>query len=106
MHTYRSAVVQIQRIVRGHAGRRKAKQYRDIEDIEWNLSYLGYFALQIQRCYRGHRVRRHELDFYARKRFLEGAATRGEELKKQLENYADHCLEVTICTRCIIFLLS
>lgn len=91
---FRSAIIQIQRLVRGYFGRKIAIEYQEVEAMKFHIYYLGYFALQIQRCYRGHRVRRHILDFHARKRFLEGAASRGEELKRQLENYADQCIKV------------
>lgn len=80
----RRAALQIQRAARGMLGRRRAKERAaDRERVE-AAALSHYFAVLIQRSFRGFHSRRYRHDFRARKAYLASVAAEGEALRQRL----------------------
>lgn len=76
---------EIQRIYRGHLGRKKVRRELDLRLLSHRLAVEHYAATCIQKIFRGCYSRKYVHDFYARKAYIEQVAAQGENLRKQLE---------------------
>ncbi|CAF0716974.1 unnamed protein product [Adineta steineri] len=74
--------------------RHKAKQiYRDkLEEhvLQLRLNYYDSKAVKIQKIWRGYYVRKYVLDYYSRKRYLNGLEITNEQIRIQLIEYRDY----------------
>lgn len=87
----------MQRVFRGHCGRKHAAQARKNLLAQRQSLLFSYFATVIQSRFRGFYSRRYRHDFFARKRYIQGILDRSEALRKQLNEHAAAQAEVRAC---------
>jgi len=79
----------IQRLIRGRLGRIRAAAKEVERARRWNMLFFDHCAEVIQKFFRGAWSRKYLHDFYARRRYLDGVASRGDRtvtfLKKAQE---------------------
>jgi hypothetical protein len=89
----RYAAVVIQRVFRGHLGRKRFGEYhREKAKVE-RAVYFNAAATGIQRYWRGFLTRKFTCDFYSRKAWIQQVLKVSEELKKEMEEMHQQQLE-------------
>ena len=76
---------EIQRVYRGHLGRKRVRRALDAREITAVLAVHHYAATRIQSVFKGSYSRKYIHDFYARKKYVEEVVARGEMLRGELE---------------------
>jgi IQ calmodulin-binding motif len=97
------AATQIQRVYRGHSGRRRANDRFNNRLEHRQFSLFLYFAVQIQRSFRGYYSRKYKRNHAARKAYFKSIAAKNEEILQQMQKYAEEQRLVRrCCTRNIM----
>ena len=79
-------------------GRRRSKAAVEVKEDEMQLKVFEYFIIQIQKMFRGYYSRRYKKNHASRKKYLKDVTQKGEEVRRQLAEYARTVQEVTYCT--------
>lgn len=79
---------QIQRVARGHCGRKRSRERRIERTLAHEKMVFDFYAEQIQKNWRGFYSRRHKHDFWARKMYIETVVKTGNDLREKLNAYA------------------
>jgi len=83
-----TAVNQIQRVFRGHLGRKRFGEYHRANARAEREAYFNKAVTVMQRFWRGYAVRKFVCDFYGRKRWLEKVLKVSEDLRAEMQaNY-------------------
>lgn len=89
------AAVKVERVFRGHVGRnnRRARE----RELATSLSEgkRNYCAVQIQKNFRGYHSRKYKKDHGKRKRYLASVVQKGEEVRANMQRYAEEQVEYT-----------
>ena len=88
------AATKIERVHRGHMGRKKSRMQLKIKNETRLLSMFFYYALQLQRSFRGYYSRKYKHNFFSRKRYIQGLVAKGEEVRARLRDYNRDVIEV------------
>lgn len=80
----------IQRLIRGRLGRIRAAAKEVERARRWNMLFFDHCAEVIQKYFRGAWSRKYLHDFYARRRYLDGVANRGERTVNFLKKAQEH----------------
>jgi hypothetical protein len=94
------AATEIERVHRGHMGRKKSRHQLKKRNESRLLSMFFFFAIQLQRTFRGYYSRKYKHNFYNRKKYLQQLVVKGEEVRGRLTEYNRVVAEVT----CYIFI--
>lgn len=79
----------IERLFRGHVGR-KDRRNRNLNRVEFmHQGRRNYFAIQIQKSFRGFHSRKYKKDHGKRKRYLQHVVAKGEEIRLNMQKYAE-----------------
>jgi hypothetical protein len=89
------AVNEIQRVYRGHVGRKIARKLANEKDNRREKAMYTYFALQLQRAFRAFHSRKYRFDFAKRKREVQFIIQKGEEIREQMNKYAQEQQQVS-----------
>jgi hypothetical protein len=82
------AANEIERVFRGHMGRKKSRLNNKIKLNLRQFLIMHYFALQVQRSYRGFYSRKYRANHSKRKEFMKQTLEKAIEIRKQLYIYA------------------
>ena len=78
----------ISRVYRGHKGRTKVKNAKNKVETYKIAMLHNYFALLLQKTFRGYFSRKYRQNHARRKRMLQEIADKGEEVRRQMNQYA------------------
>ena len=93
---FRKYITKVQRIFRGHLGRKLIPIIKQIQaDLE-EYHIKSYYSTILQKFFRGYYSRKYKHDFYERKRYIQTVINKGEELKETLQSYHEECLVVSV----------
>ncbi|XP_036397431.1 spermatogenesis-associated protein 17 [Megalops cyprinoides] len=87
-HLHRNATV-IQKIWRGFRARVHFRQMLKTAYFMMKMNFYNEMAVRIQRRWRGYYVRKYMHNYHARKRYLEGLKQKNEQVRKDLEEFAE-----------------
>lgn len=79
---------EIQRVFRGHMGRKKARAAADSKKNGRRMYYLHFLCIQMQRCFRGYYSRKYKHDQARRKQYCRMIEEKGQEIVDQMAEYA------------------
>lgn len=91
---YSLAANEIQRIFRSHIGKLLARHQARLKDKSREDALFTYFAVQVQRSFRGYYSRKYYFDFAKRKREIAHVIKRGNEIREELAEYAERQQQV------------
>ena len=100
---FRFAILNLQRVFRGHKGRKIIKKVRALKEAAHKILILNYFISLIQKTFRGFRDRKSVLDYYERKKYLVDVVVIAEDIRSKLDLYHQACLKVVF--RSLLYLL-
>ncbi|XP_038163563.1 spermatogenesis-associated protein 17 [Cyprinodon tularosa] len=83
-HLQKNAII-IQKTWRGFAARARVRQMVKEAYFTMKMNYYNEMEVRISKTWRGFYVRKHILDFYARKRYLEQILIKNELIRKELD---------------------
>lgn len=83
------AATEIERVVRGHAGRLICHRKYEEKASARSFAIFQYFALQLQKCFRGYYSRKYRQNHHLRKLYLQNVKTAGERVRQSMEDYAN-----------------
>ena len=86
----------IERVFRGHAGRLFFKRILQKKKQLRRLATFTYFALQLQKCFRGFYSRKYRQNHASRKRYLQHVVLVGQEVRESMKTYAKKQTEVLL----------
>ena len=93
-HVLNASATQIQRIYRGYNARNYVQfDVRFRHRLAQQKLFYDRMATLIQKCFRGHCSRKSRLDFYARKRYIEGVTLKGDQLLADLQDQYENNME-------------
>ena len=75
----------VERIVRGHLGRQKARRMRIARDSFLQRTYFDIYATTIQLRFRGFHSRKYLHNFHARKAYVDAVVHKGDAVRAQLQ---------------------
>jgi hypothetical protein len=78
----------IQRVFRGHIGRRLAADARGDRSEKRLASFFTYFVMQMQRCFRGYYSRKYRSNHADRKKFIGDLEETGRKVREMMFNYS------------------
>ena len=78
----------IQRVFRGHLGRRIAGNTKVERNEKRLASFFTYFALQMQRCFRGYYSRKYRSNHADRKKFIGDLEETGRKVREMMFQYS------------------
>jgi hypothetical protein len=78
----------IQRVFRGHIGRRLAADARGDRNEKRLASFFTYFVMQLQRCFRGYYSRKYRSNHADRKKFIGDLEETGRKVREMMFNYS------------------
>eukprot|EP01045_Picozoa_sp_COSAG04_P017779 COSAG04_NODE_1597_length_6202_cov_14.561527_2_plen_535_part_00 len=87
------AVLTIQRIARGFAGRLEYAQRLIVAQRLARMAYYDGNATRIQKCWRGCYSRKTKHDYYARQLFLQAIANKNDEMRSTLADHYEQQVE-------------
>ncbi len=76
---------EVQRVYRGHLGRKRCRRALDARESSARLAVRHYAATLIQSAFKGCYSRKYIHDFHERKRYVAAVVARGEALREELE---------------------
>lgn len=79
---------EIERVFRGNMGRKKARNAARLKSERRLLSMFHFFAVQLQRVFRGFYSRLHKHSYFLRKKTIQGLFSKGEEVRAMMAQYA------------------
>lgn len=82
------AANEIERVFRGHMGRKQARLNKKIKFNVRQFLLMHFYALQVQRSYRGFYSRKYRANHSKRKEFMKKTLEKAIEIRKQLYKYA------------------
>lgn len=85
---------EIQRVYRGHAGRQRVRQIISLKNEARLLHIYHYYALQVQKSFRGYYSRKYKQDHSSRKKYLKSVEEVGEKIRESMRQYAESQAEV------------
>ena len=83
------AATVLERTFRGHVGRNDRRSRRKARDHARLAGLRNYFAVQVQKTFRGYFSRKYKKDHGRRKRYLQGVEAKGNEVRETLRKYAE-----------------
>lgn len=93
MYSCSYAAGEIQRVFRGHMGRKRVRGMTLKKQHSRHLFYLHYLCIQLQRCFRGYYSRKYKHDQARRKRYCRMIEEKGKEVVEQMARYAQEQAE-------------
>ncbi|XP_029114602.1 spermatogenesis-associated protein 17 isoform X1 [Scleropages formosus] len=85
---HRKATI-IQKVWRGFRARNQFRQMVKKAYFVMKMNFYNEMAIRIQRRWRGYYVRKYIHNYYALKRYLEGLTIKNEQVRKDLEEFAE-----------------
>lgn len=83
------AATELERVFRGHLGRTRARNTLHSRAELRQICLFQYFAVQIQRNFRGYYSRKYKRNHAARKAYFKAVADKNKEVLAMMENYAN-----------------
>lgn len=83
----------IERVFRGHSGRLFFQKINQMKQQRRRLATFTYFALQLQKCFRGFYSRKYRQNHASRKRYLQHVVLVGQEVRESMKIYAQKQIE-------------
>ena len=83
------AAREVERVFRGHAARLICHRMSDEKSKSRQLALFQYYALQLQKCFRGYYSRKYRQNHHLRKKYLENVKCAGERVRQSMEAYAE-----------------
>jgi hypothetical protein len=83
------AAGEVERIFRGHAARSICRRKAEEKANSRNFAMFQYFALQLQKSFRGYYSRKYRQNHHLRKLYLENVKSAGERVRQSMEAYAE-----------------
>jgi hypothetical protein len=83
------AATELERVFRGHLGRTRARNALHSRVELRQICLFQYFAVQIQRSFRGYYSRKYKRNHAARKAYFKEVADKNKEVLAMMENYAN-----------------
>lgn len=83
------AAGEIERIFRGHSGRSICRRMVQEHTTSRNFAVFEYFALQLQKSFRGYYSRKYRQNHHLRKLYLENVKHAGEKVRESMDAYAE-----------------
>mmetsp|Transcript_97 Transcript_97/g.207 ORF Transcript_97/g.207 Transcript_97/m.207 type:complete len:443 (+) Transcript_97:157-1485(+) len=83
------AAREVERVFRGHAARLICHRMRKEKATSRELAQYQYYALQLQKSFRGYYSRKYRQNHHLRKKYLENVKCAGERVRQSMEAYAD-----------------
>ena len=80
--------IKISRVYRGHKGRTKVKHAKNEKETYKIAMLHNYFALLLQKTFRGYFSRKYRQNHARRKQMLQDFVNKGEEIRRQMYQYA------------------
>lgn len=90
------AATEIQRVFRGHLGRERVKYFFYEREQIRQFARFQYFALQLQKCFRGYYSRKYRRNHARRKQYIKDVIDVGEKVRSMLKNYSEEQTEVSV----------
>ena len=78
----------VQRVFRGHMGRQRSRGELRSKNERRMLSLFTFFAIQIQRSFRGHYSRKYKANHADRKRFIATVQESGRQVREMMYQYS------------------
>ncbi|XP_017575829.2 spermatogenesis-associated protein 17 [Pygocentrus nattereri] len=88
-HIHRKATI-IQKTWRGFKAREHFRQRVKAAYFLMKMNFYNKMAVKIQQRWRGYYVRKYVHNYYARKRYLEALTQKNEQMRRELEELAEH----------------
>lgn len=85
IYVRRYYATELQRLYRGHLGRKRVRRMIDAKYAAMHQAVRHYAAGVVQRHFKGFYSRKHIHDFYARKAYVRAVAAKGEQLRAEME---------------------
>lgn len=82
------AATEIERVFRGHIGRKKMRDARTSKAERRTQSLFKCFVIQIQRCFRGYYSRRYRANHADRKAFIKNLQETGQKVRDMMYKYS------------------
>lgn len=83
------AAREIERVFRGHAARLIFRRMGQEKEAARKFAIFQYFALQLQKCFRGYYSRKYRQNHHLRKLYLQNVKSAGERVRQSMESYAE-----------------
>ena len=83
------AAREVERAFRGHAARLICHRMSEEKATSRNFAIFQYFALQLQKSFRGYYSRKYRQNHHLRKLYLENVKSAGERVRQATEAYAE-----------------
>jgi len=83
-------------VFRGLLGRNIARNKLKELDESRQLSLFNYLCIQLQKCFRGYYSRKYKHDQHRRKEYCKMLEAQGEQVRQDLQKYAEELAEVRI----------
>lgn len=87
------AAGEIERVFRGHMGRKKTRRMALQKQHTRHVYYLHYLCIQMQRCFRGYYSRKYKHDQARRKQYCRMIEEKGKEIVEKMAIYAQEQAE-------------
>ena len=82
------AATEVERVFRGHVGRKKVRAAKDAQRQHRMGHMYMFFAIQLQRCFRGFYSRKYRQNHERRKAMLQEVVDKGEAVRRAMYEYA------------------
>ncbi|XP_072546628.1 spermatogenesis-associated protein 17 [Salminus brasiliensis] len=88
-HIHRKATV-IQKTWRGFTARQHFRERVKTAYFLMKMNFYNKMAVKIQQRWRGYYIRKYVHNYYARKKYLEALTKKNEQIRRELEDLAEH----------------
>ena len=82
------AAIKIERVFRGHCSRKTARKMRRNKDNSKNMALFNFFALLLQKSFRGFYSRKYRQNHARRQSYIKDVIERGDEIREMLKQYS------------------
>lgn len=89
-----AAALKIERVFRGHVGRKFCRQARKRLQMYKQFARLHYFVAAIQKSFRGYYSRKYKQNYASRKKYVQQVVTTAAEVRERLQIYSSNQLKV------------
>ncbi len=93
---YSGAAGTLQRVFRGYSARLFCKKKRNNVLEDRRISVFAYFALQVQKSFRGYYSRKYRQNHASRKSYIKNILLAGDEIRRSMQQYAENQSRVII----------
>ena len=93
---FSDAATEVERVFRGHLGRIRARNALQDRTEARQICLFQYFAIQMQRSFRGYYSRKYKRNHASRKAYVKTVIDKNNQVLSMMENYANEQAQVNI----------